>query len=274
LLINDGDGQFPTSTVLPGNYNTRAVAVADFDLDGYVDIIIGGGNNEPVIILFNDGTGGFNNEKDLGQRNVRSIALADINGGGHDDIILGIKDAENEIIMNNGDRTFHDPFPLPGGNLNTESILAGHINSDGWIDIVVGNDGQVNQLIPFSSPCPSGGVQLHSRSWCFYCPSFMGLTDSSFLKHCKECMPDHIQQSGLGDKCEESSCLLNERRLGNDTCSQCPDGTYYDNELFRNETDNSTWVSDRCVECPNGTYANTSDITAINKCFKCAPGTY
>jgi len=269
---------------LPGTgLNTSVVVVADFDLDGHVDIIFGG-QNEPVIVIFNDGTGQFNNNKEDnielpgGYRRVDSVALADMDGDGTDDIILGVREAENEVILNNGDRSFRNAVPLPGGgSLATLSIVAGDVNSDGWIDIIVGNYQQANQIIPFSSPCSSGGAQLHSRSWCFYCPSFMGLTsdvDSPFIKQCKECMPDHIQQSGLGVKCEESSCPLSERRLGQDQCSSCPDGTYYDDELLRIETDIFTWVSDRCVLCPTGMYANISDITAINKCFKCTPGTY
>ena len=284
MLINeDGYGNFYNSTVLPtwDEYNnTRAVAVADFDLDGHIDIIFGG-SKEPVLVLFNDGAGGFN-ENDLtelpgGLHDVRSIALADIDGDGYDDIILGNGVAENEIVMNSGDRAFLDPIPLPGGRLRTASILAGDANSDGWIDIVVGNSNRDNQIIPFADPCPNGGAQLHSKSWCFHCPSFMGLTaDSLFLKQCKECLPDYIQQPGLGEQCDVTPCpRLGERLLGQDQCSSCPSGTFYDNTLTRIESDRSTWInaSDRCVQCPIGTYANMN-VSAIDQCFQCIPGTY
>ena len=288
MLINneDDNGNFNNSTVLvlpTGNdYKTRAVAVADFDGDGHIDIIFGG-ENEPVIVLFNDGAGGFNENSKIelpgGIRDVNSIALADIDGDDYDDIILGIAGAgtENEILMNNGDRSFLDPNPLPGVKLATSSILAIDANSDGWIDIVVGNIIGENQIIPFADPCPNGGAQLHSRSWCFHCPSFMGLpADSSFLKHCKECLPDHIQQPGLGEQCDVTPCpRLAERLLGQDQCSPCPNGTFYDNFLMRIESDITTWInaSDRCVQCPIGTYAN-KQVTAIDKCFQCVPGTY
>jgi len=105
----------------------------------------------------------------------------------------------------------------------------------------------------------------------------MGLTadaDSPFIKQCKECMPDHIQ--GLGQLCKnDKPCLYEERPLGQDQCSSCPNGTYYyENPLLRNENDISTWLTDRCVDCPAGTYADASDMTAIRQCFNCAPGTY
>jgi len=48
-----------------------------------------------------------------------------------DDIILGVYSAENEVILNNGDRSFQK-VPLPGGRLGTFSILAG-MRMDGLI---------------------------------------------------------------------------------------------------------------------------------------------
>jgi len=279
LLINDGDGQFANSTTLPGDhhYYTFAIAVADFDLDGHIDLIIGGWYNENSTVYFNSGKGEFNNadtfEFERAAGNIRSIALADFDGDGYEDVILGVFIADNEVLINNGDRTFQqESIFLPGGKERTFSIIAGDVNSDGWTDIVGGNFGKPNQITPFS-PCPNGGAQLHSASWCFHCPSFMG-KDSLFLNQCKECLPDHMQQPGLGEKCdEETPCPLGERRFGEDQCSSCLNGTYYDNSLSRDKDDPSTWESDRCVQCFSGTYANT-EVVAIGKCFPCTPGMY
>jgi len=106
----------------------------------------------------------------------------------------------------------------------------------------------------------------------------MGLTadaDSPFIKQCKECMPDHIQ-GRLGEVYNnDEPCHYKERPLGQDQRSSCPNGTfYYEDPLLRKESDISTWLTDRCVECPVGTYADASDMTAINKCYNCTPGTY
>ena len=98
MHTNDGNGQFNTSTFLlpTGNsaYGTQAVAVADFDLDGHIDLIFRGDENAPVIILFNDGIGRFSDDDKIelpgGGRDVKSIALADIDGDADVDIILGI----------------------------------------------------------------------------------------------------------------------------------------------------------------------------------------
>jgi len=127
-----------------------------------------------------------------------------------------------------------------------------------WIDIVVENYNRENQIIPFSRSCPNGGAQLHSKRWCFHCPSFMGLTDSPFLNECKECLPDqHIQQQGLSEQCDGTPCpRLSERLLGQDQCSSCPHGTFYDNALMTIESDITTWINagDRCVQCPIAYY--------------------
>ena len=51
--------------------------------------------------------------------------------------------------MNNGDGTFADPpIALPGGdNKNTWAIAAADVNGDGYVDIIIGNYGQRNQVV-------------------------------------------------------------------------------------------------------------------------------
>ena len=68
-------------------------------------------------------------------------------------------------------------------------------------------------------------------------------------------------------------CTLGQRKLGEDVCTSCPSGTYYDNGIFRNVRNTSTWISEQCVSCQKGTYA-PEDLPAINQCFECSPGNY
>ena len=100
---------------------------------------------------------------------------------------------------------------------------------------------------------------------------FSGLKTSYM---CRECMPDYIQQVGASEVCEPSvTCSLGERKIGEDSCSECSIGTYYNNQISRFIDDPSTWDTDRCVPCPNGTYSS-EDLVAIDECFPCNPGTY
>ncbi len=92
---------------------------------------------------------------------------------------------------------------------------------------------------------------------------------------CRECIPDHVQEFGQREECEQklTRCYLQQRQLGQNFCAECPSGTFYDNKVSRYVDDISTWNLERCVPCPSGTYAPV-DLLAINECFQCPPGTY
>ena len=149
--------------------------------------------------------------------------------------------------------------------MNTMSIALGDINGDGLIDTVIGNILQENQVL-LNNVCQNGGSRLHARSWCFKCPLFMGQELHS--PFCQECLPDST--SGIGDLCD-ISCILGERKFGQDICMKCTSGTFYDNSFLHSVENSETWDRNRCVDCPNGTYAN-DDIVAVNACFLCSPG--
>ena len=87
-------------------------------------------------------------------------------------------------------------------------------------------------------------------------------------------MPDYVQQVDDSKRCSPTlSCILGERKIGEDSCSKCSSGTYYNNHISRLISNASTWDTEKCVPCPNGTYAS-EDIAAIDECFPCSPGMY
>jgi hypothetical protein len=117
------------------------------------------------------------------------------------------------------------------------------MNNDGILNIFIGNSNHKNQVLSYSSCSDGGSVCLHSKSWCFRCPSFMGKENSI----CRECVPDHMQQPRTSDyQCGLSSdekCPLDQRKLGENICSkQCPNGTYYDSNLTRLTNDPSIQI--------------------------------
>jgi hypothetical protein len=281
LLINAGNGTFDENEVkvLPGGaLKTISVTVADINNDGMLDIIISNAKGQKNQLLINTGDGTFDENRVVnlpgGRFDTRSAAVADINNDGMLDIIIGNWGQKNQLLINAGDGTFdknavHD---LSNDLSNTYSVVVADINNDGMLDIIIGNSGQKNQLVPYSF-CPNNGVRLHSKSACFGCPSFMG--KENFI--CRECLPDYMQRPGSSNyQCaiNDEKCPLGQRKLGENVCSsQCPNGTYFNNTLARSIDDPSTWNDDRCVPCSPGEYAN-ENITAFDKCFPCKPGTY
>ena len=255
-----------------GNWNTFSLALGDVNGDGHIDIAVGNRDQESQILI-NSGNGTFADTHIVslpgGWMDTNSLALGDVNGDGHIDIVLGNSDKENQLLINAGDGTFSDAntISLPGGTKRTFSLVLGDINGDGYIDIVVGNYNDVNEVLHYTF-CQSGGAPLYANSWCFKCPSFMGRElDSPF---CRECIPDFSSSSG--ELCD-LPCSLGERKVGQDICTKCANGTFYDNSFQRSVEIPQTWNHDRCVDCPTGTYAN-DDIAAVNECFSCNPGFY
>jgi hypothetical protein len=289
IIINTGNRTFQNATDLPGGAKkTSCIVIADI-YSSYtnsdsshrgVDIIVGNWKQNNYLLI-NNGSGSFEEFLDLpgSAKNTRSIAAADINGDGLTDIVSGNNNGHyNQLLLNSGNAKFENAIDLPGGTVDTESIAVADIDNDGMMDIVVGKHHQHNQLLPFSS-CPNGGARLHSKSWCFLCPSFMGRNIPPFnieKSMCMECMPDHLQKHGTIDICaidDNEKCPLGERNFTQDKCSKrCPDGTYYNNTLTRLINDTSTWDAPRCVPCLEGTYAKK--VATIDKCLKCEPGTY
>ena len=71
------------------------------------------------------------------------------------------------------------------------------------------------------------------------------------------------------------SSLFLERKLGEDVCSNCPGGTFYDSSVRRSETNFSlsTIEEPRCIPCQVGYFSSPSQL-AIDSCFECLPGSY
>lgn len=127
------------------NYMGRAVALADVNSDGSIDIIDGGsGSNK---IWGNNGSGSFTEISQtpvLGSSTTYSIAVGDVNGDGDIDFIAGNSTA-NFVWLNDGGGT--GTFTVTGqslGTSSTRSIALGDLNGDGHLDMVEGNFGQPN----------------------------------------------------------------------------------------------------------------------------------
>lgn len=278
VLINDGKGNFDkviTLPMTPSLRTTTSVAVADIDNDGRVDILLGndGQSNQ---VLRNRGNYSFELYDILqnDNSNTMSLVVADFNNDGLVDLVVGNKEGQsNQIFMNSENGSWKEIIDIPNSDeVYSWSLATADTNQDGFLEIISGNILQKNQ-ISYVTTCNNGGAMFHPKSWCFGCPSFMGKQSQlSIGSKCVECQSDFMQRLGEEEQCGHF-CSLQNRTIGKDTCTNCPAGHYYDSTVVRDEHDPSTWNKNRCVACNSGEYANL-DIVAVDKCFKCQPGTY
>lgn len=145
LYLNKGRGFFTNGGQrLPVKGMSNAVLVADIDLDGDPDILIG--NNGQNAVLVNDGSGFFTDETE--QRLpahldvTQDIELGDIDGDGDLDLLVGNED-DNRLLLNDGRGFFNDVsrerLPVREGTEETREADFGDVDGDGDLDILFAN---------------------------------------------------------------------------------------------------------------------------------------
>ena len=162
LLKNNGSGGFDDSGIsnLP-QVDSSAVAWADYDNDGDLDLAIFGVNSSDVLetkIYRNQGDGTF---EDSGISNLTPLKNGKISWGDYDndgdlDLLMGGFGLDNiptiKIFTNNGDNTFSDVFPSNGFVFTSGGfgdVQWGDYDNDGDLDVLTsgiqafGNPGTV-----------------------------------------------------------------------------------------------------------------------------------
>lgn len=155
--INDGNGNFTKTTQsfnFPKHISTGALAAADFNGDGNIDLFVGErfhpgiyGLKGSGFLMMNLGENQFEHQKQDALNDIGMITGAkaiDINNDQQIDLVLSGEWMPLTILINNGgvfeNATQEYGLEATSGLWNT--LLVDDFNSDGMIDIIAGNMGE------------------------------------------------------------------------------------------------------------------------------------
>jgi hypothetical protein len=143
LLLGHGDGTLAAANDCPMSQPFSAVAVADFNRDGKLDIAASNGSDSfysTVGVTLGNGDGSFAAVADYQtDQSPALMAVADLNGDGVADIATAnTTNLTLSVLLGKGDGTFPSQAPprYPVNPAGLRSIAAGDFNGDGRPDLV------------------------------------------------------------------------------------------------------------------------------------------
>lgn len=119
---------------------SQAVAAADLNGDGKLDLVVGNLDSATVSVFLGDGSGRFNAHADFATGLYpNSLVVADFNGDGKPDLALANGSGTVSILLGNGDGTFQPHVEYTAGP-GAFSLAVGDFNWDGKLDLAVANN--------------------------------------------------------------------------------------------------------------------------------------
>ena len=165
------DGTFGAKIDYPVGVAPSAITTADFNTDGFADLVVTNKADNTASILLGKGDGTFGTQRTLLTGNgPAGVATADFNNDGHADLaITNETDGTASVILGNGDGTFFTPTVYTAGSspvgisaanfTGASTDLAVADQAANVVDILI-NNGDSTFNTPISLPAGNGPVAV------------------------------------------------------------------------------------------------------------------
>jgi hypothetical protein len=141
VLLNSGSGKFAAPVNYTTDTNPVAVAIADFNGDGKLDVVTANMGGNDVSVFLGNGDGTFQSAVNYSTgKGPDAIAVGDFNGDGNLDLaVANYSDDTVSILLGNGNGTFGTASTVALVSGKPRSVAVGDFN--GKPDLVTANGG-------------------------------------------------------------------------------------------------------------------------------------